>query len=192
MGKTKDVVKKMEDWYIDLSERAGTVLFRKFLQALNTSPDGNVSLSMGQVIDAFVFGPYDHIAKKRIEATMDSLNRRIKKIEVDNEQFTKNIEEYSILVYRVYSAAGLQQYEDLRNSYINQLIYFLDIHYSDEQNKIFYQQLLFRFTIDHLHILLFAETYLTADRGTRFERSKTLRDNIISEFSSKGLNKPLI
>ena len=69
---------------------------------------------------------------------------------------------------------------------------FFDSEYSQEENKLFYQQLLFRLAVNHIRVLAFTENYLGEEAGQRYENSKILREAIKKEFGRKGLEESLI
>lgn len=187
-------LKKIEDWYLNFSEQPGISWFRSILQSLDVefNPSAGVKLSVGQFLERFIFTQADIIARKRTEEAIKSLKQKLKKITLDHKRLGKNVEEYGRLFLRFCGMTGTQTYEKLRTAYVNQLSNFFDVKYSKEKNKLFYQQLLFRLTIDHLHILAFAEQYLGNDAGQRHENSKTLREAIKNEFVKRGLDEALV
>lgn len=192
--KTADVIKRVEDLYVDFSEQPGVLWFRGILQSLDVefNPSVGVKLSVGQFLERFIFTQAEIIAQKRTENAIESLNQRLKKLSLDQKSLSKNIEEYARLFLRFCGMTGAQTDAELRRSYVNQLSHFFEVKYSQEKNKLFYQQLLFRLTIDHLHVLVFAEQYLGKDVGQRHENSKILREAIKSKFIKKGLDEALV
>ncbi len=187
-------LKKVEDWYTNFSEQPGVLWFRGILQSLDVefNPSVGVKLSVGQFLERFIFTQAEVIARKRTEKAIKLLNQKLKKVALDYKHLSENVEEYGRLLLRFCGMIGTQTYEELRMAYVNQLSNFFDVKYSKEKNKLFYQQLLFRLTVDHLHILVFAEQYLGSDAGQRHEKSKTLRDVIKNEFVKKGLDEALV
>lgn len=192
--KSKSALKKVENWYVNFSEQPGVLWFRGILQSLDVefNPSVGVKLSVGQFLERFIFTQAEVIAQKRTESAIQALNQKLKKITIDQRGLRKNVEEYARLFLRFCAMTGTQTYEELRKAYVNQLSNFFDVRYSKEKNKLFYQQLLFRLTIDHLHVLTFAEQYLGDDTGQRHENSKTLQEAIKNEFTKKGLDEALI
>lgn len=188
------VLKKVEDWYVNFSEQPGVLWFRGILQSLDVefNPSVGVKLSVGQFLERFIFTQAEVVAQKRTKGAIQALNQKLKKITIDQKNLNKNVEEYARLFLRFCGMTGTQAYEELRKVYVNQLSNFFDIKYSKEKNKLFYQQLLFRLTVDHLHVLAFAEQYLGNDTGQRHENSKTLREAIKNEFIKKGLDEALL
>lgn len=156
------------------------------------NPSVGVKLSVGQLLERFIFTQADIIAQKRTQEAIKSLNQRLKKVNLDDKHLSESVEEYGRLFLRFCGMTGTQAYEELRTAYVNQLSNFFDIKYSKEKNKLFYQQLLFRLTVDHLHVLFFAEQYLGDDPAQRYENSKMLREAIKNEFVKKGLDEALV
>ncbi|GEM_PF-3837421 len=195
MKKTTGAIRKIEDAYVNFSEQPAILWFRGVLQSLDVELNPGtlgVKLSLGQALERFIFVQSEVIARKRAGEAINKLNKRLKKIEISYDSLRQHVEEYSKLFIRFYGAVGTQQYMELRETYVNQMVHFFDIRYSQKNNKLLYQQLLFRLTIDHLHVLTFADSYLTQDKGKRHENSKTLRDAIVKKFTEKGLEEPLI
>jgi hypothetical protein len=187
-------LKKIENWYVNFSEQPGVLWFRGILQSLDLefNPSMGVKLSIGQFLERFIFTQAEVIAQKRTKEAIKSLNQKLKRISLDHKNLSENVEEYARLFLRFCGMTGSQTYEELRKAYVNQLSNFFGVKYSKEKNKLFYQQLLFRLTIDHLHVLTFAEQYLGDDVGQRHENSKTLREAIKNEFVKKGLDEALV
>ncbi len=187
-------LKKIEKWYANFSKQPGVLWFRGILQSLDVefNPSIGVKLSVGQFLERFIFTQADVIAQKRTEEAIKSLNQKLKRVTLDHKHLSESVEEYGRLFLRFCGMVGAQTYEELRTAYVNQLSNFFDIEYSKEKNKLFYQQLLFRLTVDHLHVLAFAEQYLGNDTGQRHENSKTLREAIKDEFVKKGLDEALV
>jgi hypothetical protein len=187
-------LKKFENWYINFSEQPRTMWFRSILQSLDVefSPSVGVRLSVGQFLERFIFTQADVYAQKRTKQSIKLSNQRLKKVILDHKNLGKNVEEYARLFLRFYGVTGTQACKELRKVYVNQLSNFFDVKYSKEKNKLFYQQLLFRLTIDHLHVLSFAEQYLGDDTRQRHESSETLREAIKSAFIKKGLDEALV
>lgn len=194
MSKLKSV-KKIEDFYINASENNAVMWFRSILQSLDIefNPSVGIRVSVGQALERFIFTQAEVIAKKRQEDEMRNLNNKLKKIKINQDALGKNVEEFSKLIVRFCGMTSSQSYIELRSAYTNQMAYFFDVKYSKETNRLFYQQLLFRLTIDHLYLINFSEQYLVEDRATGSQSSRTLQDAIISEFvNKKGLEEPLV
>lgn len=190
----KKLSKKITDWYINFSEEPKVVWFRSILQSLDVefNPSVGIKLSIGQFLERFIFTQADIKSSKRVENGIKSLNIKLKKVTLDQKRIKNNVEEYARLFIRFCGMVGAQSYEELRKSYVNQLSNFFDIKYSKNDNKLFYQQLVFKLTVDHLHILMFAKKYLGREMGKKHENSKKLRQAIKGEFIKKGLDEALI
>lgn len=195
MNKLKGQIKKIEDFYEDVSENPLTMWFRAVLQSLDVefNPSVGVKVSVGQALERFMFTQAEINAQKRQKESILDLNSKLKNLTINQETLGKNVEEYSKLVLRFCGMTGSQSYVELRNAYTNQMAHFFDVKYAKETNRLFYQQLLFRLTIDHLYLLNFSEEYLGEDYATGSQSSRTLNEAIISKFvGEKGLEEPLV
>jgi len=193
MDKGNNIVEEIKNSYVNISENSWVMYLRGVIQSLDVPlPIFGLSINLGQVVDRFLFIEAEKISKKRIEASFKELNKKIKKIEINQKNVLKNIEEYSNLIFRFSHMTGSQSYKKLRDAYINQMSYFLNVKYTEKTNRLFYQQLLFKLSIDHLYILKYSEKYLGVDRAINSQPARTLNDAIISEFKRKGLDEPLL
>jgi hypothetical protein len=187
MKKTTRVTKKVEDAYVGFAENPSIMWFRGVLQSLDVefTPDVGLKISLGQFLERFIFTQAEVIAQKRAQDAIENLNKKLKKTQIDQKSIAKKTEEHAKLFLRFYGAVGSQSFEELRNAYVNQLANFFKSRYSDLENKQFYQQLLFRLSIDHLAVLTFSEKYLGPDKSTQFENSKSLIEALVKEFNEK-------
>jgi hypothetical protein len=192
--KSKSAMQKIQDTYFNVSQNASTMWFRAILQSLDVEFNSTVGIkiSVGQFLERFLFTQADLIAQKRTEEAIQELNSNLKKIKLDQKMLKKNVEEYAKLFIRFCGMISSQSFGELRKAYVNQMSHFFEIEYSKEQNKLFYQQLLFKLTIDHLYILKFANKFLGEEPGKIHENSKTLNQEIENKFVNKGMDKALV
>lgn len=189
-----DLIKTAEDKYVLLAESNGGTWLRSVLVSLDVSlsPEGSLTVSTGQAIERFLFTQADLIAQKRLAESLTVLRSELTRVKQSQEYLDRDIEQLSKLVLRFISAVGYQEKEELRIAYARQLAHFFDVTYMTEDNKLFYQQLLMRLTIDHLYILRFAQEYLTDDKGKIHENSQTLRQAIKDKFIARGLDEAIV
>lgn len=189
-----DLIKTAEDKYVSLAESNGGTWLRSVLVSLDVSlsPEGSLTVSTGQAIERFLFTQADLISQKRLAESLTVLRSELTKVKQSQDYLDRDIEQLSKLVLRFVSAVGYQEKEELRVAYARQLAHFFDVTYMTEHNKIFYQQLLMRLTIDHLYILQFSQEYLTDDKGKIHEKSLTLQKSIIDKFIARGLDEAIV
>ena len=193
--KSKNQIKNFEDTYVNFSGHPATMWFRGVLQSLDVefNPSIGLKISIGQFLERFIFIQSEIIAQKRAEQAIQEINRKLKKVQINHITLTKKAEENARLFLRFFGAVGSQTYSELRSAYVNQMVTFFRTRYSAKDNKQFYQQLLFRLTINHFAILSFSRDYLGEDKGTQFENSKVLTEVLMKEFKTrKGMPEALI
>jgi hypothetical protein len=188
------VMDKAQDIYVNNSEKEPMIWFRSVLQSLDfeLKADGGMSVSVGQALERFLFTKADLLAKERLDETISLINSRLSSAEIDLKRIEDEIEPLAKLFINFLSVVPKQEHEELRRAYAIQMANFFDATYSELDNQYFYQQLLFRLTIDHLYILQYAKKYLSEDPGTIHEQSKSLRKAIIDTFIARGLDEALI
>lgn len=179
------------DQYLRVSDQR---YLRAFIQSLNIPgfQFGGVEVSLGQLLDGFIFAQAEKIKRKRLEESLKKLKDKLKKLEIDHRHIEQNIEQYSLMFLCCLLSSANEYRDRLREAYINMLANFFSTKYSKTQNKELYLNILFSLTPDHLLVLRVAFDYLGNTPQSIHKQAKTLKEHLKKTFTKKKLEEEII